>query len=234
MNDAIEALITRVIEREGGYVNHPNDRGGPTKYGITQATLARHRGTAVTEFQVSSMSEAEAREIYRAEYFRGLERVNDPALLEFLFDYAVNSGPGRAVKCLMTVLGGRKLAEINDQAALLWPALCERFDFFMRILSDASQAVFANGWANRMLPFWRGETPAIADPHPGLTPAEADGILVRGEKGEAIRRLQEKLGILADGDFGPATEAAVIAAQAYHGLTQDGVVGPKTRAALGI
>ena len=39
MNDQIEALITRVIEREGGYVNHPADAGGPTRYGITLAAL---------------------------------------------------------------------------------------------------------------------------------------------------------------------------------------------------
>lgn len=30
MNDIIESLISKVIEREGGYVNHHNDHGGPT------------------------------------------------------------------------------------------------------------------------------------------------------------------------------------------------------------
>jgi lysozyme family protein len=184
---------------------------------------------------VRALTEAEARDIYRAKYFRGLDGVTDPRLLEFLFDYAVNSGPGRAVKCLMTVLGGRALSDIVDQAALLWPAICERFDNFMRIMgNNTTLVVFSIGWANRMVPFWRGEMPAIADPHPSLPPAEADGILVRGEKGDAIKRLQRALDVTADGDFGPATERAVIAFQKAHGLIADGVAGPQTLGALGL
>ena len=46
--------------------------------------------------------------------------------------------------------------------------------------------------------------------------------------------LQSALGVSADGDFGPQTEAAVRAFQRAHGLTVDGIVGPATRAALGL
>jgi peptidoglycan hydrolase-like protein with peptidoglycan-binding domain len=49
-----------------------------------------------------------------------------------------------------------------------------------------------------------------------------------------IRALQEKLGILADGQFGPTTLRAVKAFQASHHLVVDGIVGPSTRAALGL
>jgi hypothetical protein len=54
-----------------------------------------------------------------------------------------------------------------------------------------------------------------------------------GSKGADVQCLQTKLGITADGSFGPKTKAAVVAFQASHGLTADGVVGPKTSAALG-
>ena len=52
--------------------------------------------------------------------------------------------------------------------------------------------------------------------------------------GSGVAALQTALGVSADGDFGPETEAAVRAFQSDHGLAIDGVVGPATRAALGL
>jgi len=56
--------------------------------------------------------------------------------------------------------------------------------------------------------------------------------LRRGSKGDAVKRMQAKLGLTADGDVGPGTEAALKKWQAANGLTADGVVGPKTLAKL--
>jgi lysozyme family protein len=57
--------------------------------------------------------------------------------------------------------------------------------------------------------------------------------LRRGARGEAVILLQTKLGIKADGGFGPKTEASVRSFQRAGGLVPDGIVGPKTWAALG-
>jgi lysozyme family protein len=233
MSDAIDNLITDVIRREAGYSNHPADRGGPTKYGITQATLSSWRGYAVPPAEVETLTIPEARQIYRAVFFRGLEGVTDPKVLEFLFDYAVNSGTGRAVKALMVVLGAQKLGTV-DQAKLFWPLICERLDNFLRIIgNDHSQAIFATGWANRITEWWRPPDTPVAN-FSQLTPADADGILVKGEKGDSIKKLQAALGVVADGDFGPVTERAVVAFQKARGLMADGVAGPGTLAALGV
>lgn len=56
----------------------------------------------------------------------------------------------------------------------------------------------------------------------------------RGSKGAAVKTLQTKLGITADGIFGLNTEAAVKDFQAKHGLAVDGIVGAKTWTALGV
>ena len=55
-----------------------------------------------------------------------------------------------------------------------------------------------------------------------------------GSKGEEVKALQEKLGLAADGDFGPGTEAKLKAWQTANGLTADGIAGPATLAKLGI
>ncbi len=59
-------------------------------------------------------------------------------------------------------------------------------------------------------------------------------MLRKGDMGDSVRVLQKALAITADGDFGPATEKAVKKFQASKGLGADGLVGPKTWAALGI
>ncbi|MGB8698252.1 MAG: peptidoglycan-binding protein [Thermosynechococcaceae cyanobacterium] len=64
--------------------------------------------------------------------------------------------------------------------------------------------------------------------------ATSISILKFGDTGDEVKALQQALGITVDGDFGPATLAAVKAFQAAKGLSPDGIVGPSTRAALGL
>jgi hypothetical protein len=51
---------------------------------------------------------------------------------------------------------------------------------------------------------------------------------------DSVRALQQKLGVTADGVYGPRTRAAVKRFQRSHGLVPDGVAGPRTLAALGL
>jgi putative chitinase len=74
-----------------------------------------------------------------------------------------------------------------------------------------------------------GKIDAVA---PAAAPAASTGVLRRGSKGDGVKKMQAKLGLAADGDFGPGTEAALKKWQAANGLTADGVAGPKTLAKL--
>lgn len=59
-------------------------------------------------------------------------------------------------------------------------------------------------------------------------------LLRQGDTGEAVKALQQILGLKTDGSFGPKTRQAVVGFQARHGLQTDGIVGPKTWAQLPI
>lgn len=168
--DLIDQLITRVLGREGcdRYTNDPDDAGGPTKYGVTLATLHEWRKCPVSAYDVEQLTEDEARRIYRVKFFPGgYEKIPEPALLELLFDYGVNSGPGAAVKSLQTVLqrgglydgaidGGfgpksqAALSHVQNWTALFYAVKCERYELYMRdIGARPSDAKYAIGWSNR-------------------------------------------------------------------------------------
>jgi murein DD-endopeptidase MepM/ murein hydrolase activator NlpD len=72
---------------------------------------------------------------------------------------------------------------------------------------------------------------AAASTRPG--PAVARAVIRQGSTGEDVKYLQGKLGITADGTFGPRTRAAVVAFQSSKGLTTDGIVGKNTWRVIG-
>lgn len=100
----IEQLIDALIEREGGYVNHPSDRGGPTRWGVTEA-VARAHGY---EGAMAELPREEAEGIYRRLYwlrprFHDVARLA-PRVAAELFDTGANMGPGVATTFLQRAL----------------------------------------------------------------------------------------------------------------------------------
>lgn len=97
-------VIDRIIASEGGYVDHPADRGGPTKFGITEA-VARAGGY---HGQMQDLPESTARRIYTDRYFRapGFDLVASYSTLLAveLTDTGVNMGPKTAIKFLQRCL----------------------------------------------------------------------------------------------------------------------------------
>lgn len=104
----IEAILDGVIEREKGYVNHPDDRGGPTNWGITLATLSEWRKKPATEEDVKTLTRSEAKSIYRRMYVEkpGFEQVLllSEKIADELVDTGVNMGPRTATMFLQRAL----------------------------------------------------------------------------------------------------------------------------------
>jgi lysozyme family protein len=87
---AIQQLIDAVIAREGGYVDHPADKGGPTRFGITQAT-ARANGY---QGDMQAFPREEAVRIYHLKYWEKpmFDRVAAvaPKIAEKLFETGIS------------------------------------------------------------------------------------------------------------------------------------------------
>ena len=98
------ALIADIIAREGDYVDHPADRGGATRWGITVA-VARANGY---HGPIRDMPKAVAASIYDSVYWRGpgFDRIatRAPRLAAELFDTGVNMGTGVAIGFLQRAL----------------------------------------------------------------------------------------------------------------------------------
>jgi len=158
----LDKILTATILREGGYVDHPADKGGPTNMGITIATLSAWRGHPATATDISTLTEGEARSIYTKRYWQdpGLDKVPGEELQSVLFDCAVNHGAPRAIRMLQAALGIKEdgimgpvtLAALPhlDTRKVALKVLAHRVRFFGSIIShNHSQAVFASGWLNR-------------------------------------------------------------------------------------
>lgn len=155
---SFDAALACVLRHEGGYSDHPDDPGGATMMGITRATLSRWRGQAVSKDEVLTLTRAEAAEIYRARYWHAVGGDLLPRGLDLaVFDFAVNSGPSRAIRALQQVLGvtidgriGRETlgAVQTGDAPVLIAALCANRIAFLKRLSTF--ATFGRGWMRRV------------------------------------------------------------------------------------
>jgi lysozyme family protein len=148
-----DTLIDGVIGREGGYSNHAADRGGATRWGITEAVARAHgyRG------EMRAFPRAEAVSLYKRIYWTrpGLDRVNEiaPRIAAELFDTGVNMGPGVAASFLHRALnalnrGGSDYADLapavgidDATVAALSIFLARRAPYGERILMKALEAL---------------------------------------------------------------------------------------------
>lgn len=103
-------IAEEIVAREGGYVNDPDDPGGPTKFGVTLQTLRDipwgdlDRDGDIDEFDVQALDRDHAVEIFLERYFYGPRIDELPEVLQdTVFDMQVNAG-ANAVRILQRLL----------------------------------------------------------------------------------------------------------------------------------
>lgn len=149
-----DEAFDRLISHEGGYVNHPNDPGGETNWGITKA-VAVANGYAG---DMRSLTRLQAKDIYRTAYWHKAQATQyDGAIAFQLFDAAVNHGIGNAVRFLQRAAGvaddGKvgpvTIAAINAMSVtdVLLRFNAERLEFYTKL---TTWDTFGKGWTRRV------------------------------------------------------------------------------------
>ena len=128
MNLSFDDFIPVLLELEGGYVNHPDDPGGETKFGISKR--------AYPTLDIKNLRRSEAIDIYRRDYWTRVESATrDPKLRIMVFDAAVNHGVARSLAW------SREFPSYDGFVA-------NRINFYLRLPTFHT---FGRGWMKRIV-----------------------------------------------------------------------------------
>ena len=152
--------VDHLLALEGGYVNHGDDKGGETNYGISKR--------AYPLVSIRTLTRDDAVQIYHRDYWSPLrlDELQSERVARCAFDFGVNAGIGTAAKALqrsvngcgraLTVdghVGPATIAAVNRVGEeTLLPVLCneiiEHYEGIVR--RDPSQRIFLRGWKHRV------------------------------------------------------------------------------------
>jgi lysozyme family protein len=169
VKSTFDRALAQTLGFEGGWSNHPGDRGGATHYGVTQRAYDAWRVTTGQERRsVEQITDAEVQALYLADYWLPCRCDDLPEPLALAtFDMAVNSGVWNAKINLQRALGVKAdgvigpvtlaSAAASDSSVLL-RFLKKRAAFIQDVLyAHPSDVQFIEGWINRLLDqAWRG------------------------------------------------------------------------------
>ena len=105
-------FFPKLLIYEGGYTDHPNDKGGPTKYGITLSDWIKYgydvdKDGDIDKYDLKNISTKDAEKIAKSKYWDKVkgDEIKSQSVAEFIADWAYNSGIGISVKKTQRLLG---------------------------------------------------------------------------------------------------------------------------------
>ena len=155
----------KLLQLEGGFVNHPEDKGGITNKGVTLQTYRSYCGQDKTVKDLQNISYGTWQNIMKDMYWDKCraDEIESQSLAEIIVDWCVNSGMvglrkvQEIVGCKPDgIVGPITLSLVNSSDASnlfdrIWKA---RQQFYINIVKrNPSQKVFMNGWMNRLCQF---------------------------------------------------------------------------------
>ncbi|VAX03465.1 Lysozyme (N-acetylmuramidase) family [hydrothermal vent metagenome] len=151
--------IGKTLAHEGGakFTDDPTDRGGATKYGISQR--------AYPNVDIRNLTEQQARDIYKRDYWDRIraDEMTSQAIAENIFDTAVNMGVRTASRLAQValdiepadgIIGSQSLKTINaaDESSFIANYTIAKIARYTYICNrNKSQKKYLLGWINRAL-----------------------------------------------------------------------------------
>ena len=160
MNSNFDKCLKMLLVHEGGYVNNPADPGGETNLGVTKRVWQEWVGHDVSEKEMRNLTPLMVSPLYKRKYWDACHADELISGLDYcVFDVAVNSGVGRAVKLLQSSVGATpdggygsitaalvKKAEENP-TRLIELFSAKRLEFMQSLKAFPT---FGKGWSRRV------------------------------------------------------------------------------------
>ena len=150
--------LEMVLHHEGGFVDHKDDPGGATNKGITHKTYADFLGRPLEDVsELKNIPEEHVQLIYKNGYWDKIKGDELPGGVDFcVFDWAVNSGPGRAAKALQKIvmvsqdgaIGPKTLIAVSEMTPteIIENMTKQRIEFYKEL---GTFDTFGRGWLRR-------------------------------------------------------------------------------------
>ena len=160
MKSNFDKCLDKLLQHEGGFVHHKDDPGGMTNLGVTIRVWEEWVGHPVAEKEMRRLTPLMVSPLYKRKYWDACRADDLVSGVDYcVFDVAVNSGVGRAVKLLQSSVGATPdggygsitaalVKKASEQPSELIKKICDNRMAFIRELK--AFPVFGKGWTRRI------------------------------------------------------------------------------------
>jgi lysozyme family protein len=160
MQSNFDVCVDLMLAHEGGFVNHPQDPGGMTNLGVTARVWEEWLGRPTNEKEMRALTPLMVKPLYKRKYWDAIRADELVDGVDYcVFDVAVNSGVGRAIKFLQQSVGATpdggfgsitmalvKKSE-SDPVNLIELYCARRMEFLQSLRTFET---FGKGWSRRV------------------------------------------------------------------------------------